>query len=334
MNKFRLLLGIVLVFGLTLMLRAQEPPRASFDRQVIRIGEPVRLELTFEYRTDQGTAHIQWPSFGDTLTTRKIEIIDTAAVERRVKNEAVDPHLFVMTQVLTVTSFDSGYHAVPPVKIEFNGDTFETNPLLLEVHTVEVDTTQAFRDIKENFSDALTWLDYLRQWWKWITQNWLLVLLIVAALTTLLILAIRYFRNRRKPVYVAPPVPPHTEALQSLEALAKQQYWQQGQVKTYYIELSHIVRHYVERRFQVPAMEQTTREVLHHLRFSALSDQAREHLVVLLNLSDLVKFAKEHPEGFENETVFQRALEFIEMTRMQSPAEKEADQGEKKEDRP
>ena len=59
-----------------------------------------------------------------------------------------------LVQALLVTSFDTGYHVVPPIRFEYQkkGDTSiysqETNARLLTVYPIEIDTTQAIKDIK------------------------------------------------------------------------------------------------------------------------------------------------------------------------------------------
>ncbi len=142
-------------------------------------------------------------------------------------------------------------------------------------------------------------------------------LLILAALIVLLVRRMK----GKEPVKLRREVivPPYVRALQSLDQLKKEKIWQKGRVKEYYIILSDTVRQYVQEQFGIDAMESTTGETLQKFRRFAYDDTLLlEMLESLLNLSDLVKFAKEDPTPTENETNLNNAYLFVEKTR---PAE-------------
>src|SRR3990172_884084 len=68
------------------------------------------------------------------------------------------------TQTLIITSFDSGFYAIPPFRFIINGDsnkTIETEPMLFSVNTVAVDTTQNIKDIKPPIEVPFSWKEYL-----------------------------------------------------------------------------------------------------------------------------------------------------------------------------
>jgi len=69
-----------------------------------------------------------------------------------------------------------------------------------------------------------------------------------------------------------------------------------GEVKTYHIRVSDIMRVYVEGRFGVEAMEMMTGEVLDGLRWAGVASGAVADFRQLLERSDLVKFAKFRPD--------------------------------------
>src|SRR5690606_8174161 len=91
----------------------------------------------------------------------------------------------------------------------------------------------------------------------------------------------------------APPRPPHELALEQLALLSAQKLWQNGKTKAYYSELTNILREYIEARFGVTAMEQTTEEII--MAMKRLPDFDTEKINAIrrvLFLADLVKFAK------------------------------------------
>src|SRR5690606_17405540 len=125
-----------------------------------------------------------------------------------------------------------------------------------------------------------------------------------------------YLKKRQKtpvptPVEPAPDIPPHELALGKLTALRDQKLWQQGAVKPYHSELSDILRDFLQRRYRIPAMEQTTDEIFTALAATDLPDRQKARLRQVLTLADLVKFAREQPLHTDNEQSMAQAIEFV-----------------------
>lgn len=286
---------------------AQAPAvRATLDSAVIRIGEQVVIDLEAYYRTDRdGTLDVAWPAIGDTLT-RQVEVVWDSGVDTARADEA-DPTLLVQRRHITVTAWDSGFWAIPPFRFRIGSDTLETAPLLLEVRTVAVDTTQAFRDIKDIYEAQPSLLAWLEEHWPWLVGLWAALGLIGGGAALLQ----RLRRKRVQDEAPPPPLPLHEAMLLRLDELERQRLWQQGEVKAHYIALTDILRSYVEARLEVPAMERTTDELVQALRVTALPAAHREQLANVLRLADLVKFAKLAPAPAENEAAVPAARRFI-----------------------
>ncbi len=283
---------------------AQAPAvRALLDSGTVRIGEQVVLDLEVFYRT--GAPEVAWPTIGDTLT-RQVEVVRDSGVDTAGADPA-DPTLLVQRRHLTLTAWDSGYWAIPPFRFRIGADTLETAPLLLEVRTVAVDTTQAFRDIKDIYETRPSLLDWLEEHWPWLVGLWAAFGLIGGGAA----LVQRLRRKRVQDEAPPPPLPLHEAMLARLDQLERQRLWQQGEVKAHHIALTDILRGYVEARLEVPAMERTTDELVQALRVTALPAAQREQLASLLHLADLVKFAKLNPAPAENEATIPGARRFI-----------------------
>ncbi|MEM9930935.1 MAG: hypothetical protein AAF840_14030, partial [Bacteroidota bacterium] len=126
-----------------------------------------------------------------------------------------------------------------------------------------------------------------------------------------------YNRKRRQRQAPPPPPPPpaHVVALRELDTLEGKKLWQQDLTKEYYSELTRILREYLEGRFDVQAMEMTTRQITSALerRMDFASEQSKE-LSQLLQLSDLVKFAQARPAVELHAEGLQRVRTFVEDT--------------------
>ena len=110
--------------------------------------------------------------------------------------------------------------------------------------------------------------------------------------------------------------PPHVLAIERLDALDRQQLWQQGQIKAFHSELSHIVREYLERRFGIQALESTSSEIIAQLRRMAISGDLLEETARMMEVEDLVKFAKAQPPVEVHATHLTFVREFVDKTKM------------------
>lgn len=301
---------------------SQDTVQLELSPAKIKIGEQTKLTLRYTYKADEGKKEIVWPEYKDTITS-KIEIVDINEIKNQPADENKDPNLLIQEQSFIVTSFDSGYYAIPPIPVIVNNDTFYSNPILLEVNTVAVDTTKQFKHIKGIYDTDLTLTDYIKLIGNWLKENILWIAIVV--ILTLLAVYYFYWRHRKKQVVEEPKIiiPPHITAFERLKELENKKLWQNNQIKEYYIELSDILRTYIEERFLINALEQTTDEIMMQLRLTDITEISKLTLVPVLRLADLVKFAKENPVGMENEEMMQRAKDFIQSTLVEEKKKKE-----------
>ncbi len=106
---------------------------------------------------------------------------------------------------------------------------------------------------------------------------------------------------------------PKELALEELRLLQKQMLPQKGFFEEFYVQLTQIVRLYIERKFKVNAPEQTTQEFLIEVLDKPLFKvELKAHLEEFLKFADLVKFAKLHPKHDDCLQAEEAALDFIE----------------------
>jgi len=287
---------------------------ATLDKVTIPMGDQTRLHIIAHI---QAKDEITFPQLADSIG--KIQIVsiakpDTTFDKNNVQNETI-------TRNYTVTSFTPGTYSIPPFTFKTKTATYTTDSLMLQFTPVAVDTTKAIYDIKQPMAVTYTWLDWLKDHWQWIFFPLLAVLLIIGI--TVYIAT----RPNKKfvPVNKAPVVPPHTIALNKLGALRDKQLWQSNEVKLYHSELSDTLREYIENRYHINALEQTSDEIFKALRSASIPNDAREKLRRTLVLADLVKFAKEKPLPEDNEFSMENAISFVMQTKQEplSPADEE-----------
>ncbi|MGB3947359.1 MAG: hypothetical protein WBM13_05215 [Bacteroidia bacterium] len=313
-NYFLFSLVILVFTGLTHQTIAQTiKATAILDTNSIKIGEQAKIQLNIKYRVDNGQQiKIYWPGIKDTIT-KEIEVVSQTKIDTIIPDKN-NPFEFLQTKTIYITSFDSGYWAIPPFKFIVNSDTngITTEPLLLQVGTIPVDTALAIKDIKQPFNESYTWID-------WIKDNMYVVYGTLAILLTIIIVIylIRYFKKVPPPTITVekPQTPPHIIALEKLEQLKNEKLWQEGKLKLYHSTLSEIIREYIENRFKIAALEQTTDEILKGFRNVSIDEESKMKLKQMLFLSDMVKFAKEQPLPNENELSMSNAIEFVNGTK-------------------
>ena len=296
-------IAILILSGVNSLFAQKLLVETNIDTNIITIGDQIGLNYTIEKKKDLVT---KLPFFSDTLT-EGVEIIG----EPRIDSSSIKDNLLKINIGLTITSFDTGLYYLPPQAIVYsdqgNWDTLLSRATYLMVKGVPIDTTNTIRDIKGVEKMPLTLVEIL------IYGG---ILLFIAAL---IILAIHYFKRKKanKPFFkpLKPEEPPYITALRELDKIKAQKLWQQKQVKEYYTRITYIIRWYIEKRFSVAALEQTTEEILFKIRKLDIDNINYTNLESLLNLADLVKFAKGEPDPEENILHLDNAYDFIKKTK-------------------
>lgn len=274
--------------------------RARLDSTVYLVGD--RIHLTVDLRHTRGLT-VQ-PMVGDTLEGFYV-----------LGRSPLEPVTDTTSRIeFILARYDSGDAAIPPLPFLFfvPNDTAShvalTNQLTVTITTVPQDTSASFRDIKPPMDIPMSWGEI---------AMYAGIVLLAAGLA---FVAYRWWKKRRRKAsgeaYEAPARPAHVIAMEALGDLKAKKLWQQGLVKEYYSELTEIFRRYVEQRYSVPSLEETTDETLTGLRGAKVGDGLTGSAESILRRADLVKFAKHHPTVTEHEDSFRGVIAFVEKTRL------------------
>jgi hypothetical protein len=229
----------------------------------------------------------------------------------------------------TITSFDSGSYRISPqwFKINVNGtvDSVPTNGVSLHVYSMEIDTTRGLTDIKMPYAAPLT----LKE-----VTPYILGVLLLGAIIFLALYSIKR-RKKNKPFFalpVKPKEPPHIIALRELDRIKSEKIWQKEKTKQYYSEVTDVLRTYIEDRFEIRAMEQTTDEILDSFRYrkDLISEKNYQNLSQILSVADLVKFAKYKTLPDDDNLTLVNSYFFVNDTKKEEP--KKAENAEKSEE--
>ena len=115
----------------------------------------------------------------------------------------------------------------------------------------------------------------------------------------------------RRPRPVPPPRPAHEIAMEALRALAAKDLITKGQIEPFFVEITWIIRDYIELAFGLRAPEQTTEEFLGNITSAPVVARHRSVLEPFLTAADEVKFARATPETGTIQRAFDTARDFI-----------------------
>ena len=276
------------------MLYAQEV-KVETNTKNIKIGEQIQYKVSVETPANTPV------SFPEGQTFAPLEMVKTRAADT-----LRDGGKYRLVKEYYLTQFDEGKYTIPSQKIRINNKDYFTDSLLVEVHTVAIDTLkQPLYDIKPIQEVKKPFTSY----------GWILT--IIAAVLLLLIVAFVYFvfiRKKKFPfLQTQKKLPPFDRAIQDLKELQNSKYLIQSQHKEYYTRLTDIVKAYLEEEVHILAKESTTDELLTKINLLQekgklnLNQETITNLKRVLQTADLVKFAKNKPSDdnaeYDRETI-------------------------------
>jgi len=290
--------------------------RITLEPATPRVGDPLTLRLEV---TAAAGVELLMPEFGQSL--------DRFAIRDFVPRETIDEAGHTLaTQRYLLSAPRSGPQYIPPLAIEFidrrtgmrlapeDEDAYEILTERLDFEVRSVLPEEAADDSLDPPLGELAPLGTPGAADPW---YWLLILPIALATA----IGVRWWligqtRARRASA--------HELARARLDALKARPGPESAvEIDAFFVELSDLVRHYLEDRFGLHAPEYTTEEFLDVAAASPdLSAVHQGFLQAFLRHADQVKFARHLPDADYIEEVLDAADRFLEQTRepIQSPA--------------
>ena len=264
-----------------------------------RLGDPLKLTLSVEAKPG---VRIEMPDFGEALG--RFSILDfTPRLARR------DDGGVMARQEYTLRGPASGRQRIPGLRIEYvdeRGGDVAPRELITDELAFEIESVLPEGAVADTLRPARGRLPepgsrWWSRWWLWSTLGAVLAAGIAWGVVTW----------RRQAVERARATA-FERALQRLGALEERGLPEAATVDAWYVELSDIVRRYIEDRHAVRAPELTTEEFLLEARRSvAFSTAHRDLLSTFLGSCDRVKFARYSPGEDESRSALEAARRFL-----------------------
>ena len=262
------------------------------------------LQLTLTIRSRSGT-RIEKPPFVDAFE-------DFVVRDFHEPLPTVDGENNVLQQVYTLEPLRAGTLTVDPMTVRFhdtvrkadsdndNAHVVTTEPLEIVVSTIVGDDVPTLTDLRPaanpvelpgEFSSTLLWVSLV--------------------VMTFAVGALWLWKRRRRQETQEPALSPGELARLELQRLIDRRL-SETDVKEFYVELTAVVRRYIERTTGIRAPEQTTEEFLREIVTNdVFTSDEKLRLRSFLQSADLVKFAGLRPDAADVEAGILRAQEFI-----------------------
>jgi len=272
---------VLLFFAVFIQLNAQETS-SYVDTTSIRIGEQITYKINIKI---DSLDEITFPKAKDFAPFELIK-------EFKVDTNYLDKK-FIISKQFALTYFDSGTYYIPSQKLILLNKEIELDSFEIIINPVKIDTTkQGLYDIKP-IMKSNTQIDFI---------FWLYILILITV-----ICAFIFFRNKILSFFTIQKLEveyltPYEKAVIELSKIKKLTYLSELDIKTYYSDLTFVIRNFIEEKIINNALECTTKELIQKLSLLKTSKKLNFSNSTLKNIedvfsrADLVKFAKYQPE--------------------------------------
>ena len=268
-------------FALFNQLNAQEASN-FVDTTNIRIGEQINYKINIKL---DSLDEINFPKAKDFAP---FELIN----EFKVDTNYLDKK-FIISKQFALTFFDSGTYYIPSQKLSLLDKEIKLDSFKVTINSTKIDTTkQGLYDIKP-IMKSNTKFDFL---------FWLYILIFIIVFCTFL-----YFKNHIFSFFTiykleVEYLTPYEKAVTELSKIKDLNYLSEIDIKTYYSDLTFVIRNFIEEKIIDNALECTTKELIQKLSLLKTSKKLNFSNSTLKNIedvfsrADLVKFAKYEPD--------------------------------------
>jgi len=280
---------ILFCFGLILFLYTCEKDKSlngsfqlsvSTDTSSAAIGDLIKFRIQTKFLGDNYLV-IPQTQFNEPLGLRKLEPL----YNENGKITGID-------YILSV--WDTGAVVIPAIAVNvFKPDStldFVVNTDSLEINVVSMVAktgSQSMRPIKGPVPVSR----------RWPMTTIILVLLLAGILYGLYVIYGKRIPTEHIEVETVQSSKPADEmALEKLNHLKGSKYLQRGEVKEFYVQLSYILREYVENSVYIKTLEMTTEEIKQYRSVIPFDRGQLGICMDILQRADLSKYAKSDPE--------------------------------------
>jgi hypothetical protein len=296
------------VFALTALFSLFALPvsaqQVAADARVVPSKTTVGGEVWFIVRVERPKAYsIEPPSDKLKLAPFELKRVEISPV-------TIGHNRVVETFILTLTVFQTGDLTVPSITLTYADGSGKSGRVSTLPISVKIESVVGKLTGKEDIKPIKGPLSLDFEFFRRIILGSSAVLLSV-----LLVFLVVRRRSRRPAIDPETLKPAHERAMLEFERLQARGWLEAGEAKVYYAELADILRRYLERRFQIEALDLTSAETVARLKGKELPRSVVDRVRELFETADFAKFAKQIPPRVAGERARASLMEVVESTR-------------------
>ena len=286
---------------------SEEKTSISVDSKVnhatITIGD--RIIYTLSIKSDPGIKLDPIPS-GSNLGAFEIKDYKSYPPEKDKEGKIINRSEY------NITTFTTGEYVIPPIEITYTHPGGKKKSISSERIFITVKSVGETQAEMEDIRGLKPPID--------IRGNWRVLYSVALLLLVAGIFAWFYLRSKAKALKI-PEIPeeftkPAWEvAVSELQRLKDSDLLERKLAKQYYINLSEIIRRYIQRRFQIVALDRTTQEIKQELKGIKIDRGIIELIHNFLEDCDLVKFAKFTAPAEKIDENWQQGIDIVDSTK-------------------
>ncbi|MBC7557408.1 MAG: hypothetical protein H7195_10655 [Chryseobacterium sp.] len=260
---------------------------STLDKTTLALGEPAVLKINIENL--QGK---------DVKSAAKNELLP---FHFEVIKDSISKKETDYSRTLEFAVFDEGKFEIPVLEFNIGDKVYKTIPYEVQV----VNTAKKgdeISDIMNNKEVKLGLTDY----WQ-LYKFYILGLIALIALIIIIYYIIRYGKSEKNTPKIIT-----NKTLKDLELLKKKKYIENGNYRSFYVELLEISRNFISTQYKFPADVLLTDDLIAFMKKNNTISQENEAVVEDVFLrGDLVKFAKTLPDKETMEKDFNGIKDFV-----------------------
>ena len=306
--NFKTILLILLLFGIFSFATAEEEKslisvESKVDKATITIGD--RIIYTLIIKSDPEIKLDPIP-LGSNLGTFEVKDYKSYPEEKDKDGKIINRSEY------NITTFTTGEYVIPPIEIIYSDPKKEKKSISSERIFITVKSVGATQAEMEDIRGLKPPINI-----KGGNQIFYIVLILIIAAA---VSAWFYIRSKAKALKI-PEIPEELKkpawevAYSELNELKESDLLKKKLIKQFYIILSEIIRKYIQRRFQIVALDRTTTEIKQELKGIKIDSKIIEQIHQFLLDCDLVKFAKFIPKAERIDAHLKQAFEIVEQTK-------------------
>lgn len=242
----------------------------------------------------------------------KIDNLKSRAVITAPKDELLPFHFEEISDSININAntyerkiefavYEVGVFKIPELEFKVGDKLLKTIPYEIEVINTAMKEDR-INDIMSNKEVDLEVTDY------WLLYKWyVLAAIAFICLIFVIVMFVKYGRRSKDS-----PVVATNQTLKELDSLKKKKYIEDGDYRSFYVELIDISRKFITKQYRIPADILLTDDLIVLMKENNTISQENEKIVEDVFLrGDLVKFAKTFPDEKLMEKDFAEIRDFV-----------------------